>query len=242
VNDSYLASVRIIAPNSLRIDSFSYDDQKRMARFAQYATEGSNSADVIMDFSFSGNNPLPTGFTATYDGGTPAPHQLTFDGQGRIIKDTSTNGSHFVTYYTYSGNYAICKILFDGTTTDAQIDTLIVTDGNLTGIKVWGENGGTWEQQGNITYGHATAANPGYKAEIANAVGPLLYVLSVYNYGGYGDYISKAVMNKVTGQADGLPAGGFSYTVSTDSKGRVSTFTPAGVGAPAGVKTTFTYY
>src|SRR5882762_174417 len=81
VNNSYLASARTIAPGSLIIDSFSYDSQHRVARFAQYATEGTNSADAIMDFTFSGSNTLPDSYTATSSGGAPDPHQLTFDGQ-----------------------------------------------------------------------------------------------------------------------------------------------------------------
>ena len=58
----------------------------------------------------------------------------------------------------------------------------------------------------------------------------------------YGDYISKAVMNKISGTGDGLPAGGYNYTVSTDGTGRVSAITLTGPGVPAGAKTVFTYY
>lgn len=242
VNNSYLASARIVSQGTIITDSFSYDSQHRVARFAEYETNGTDSADVTVDFNFSGGNALPVSYTATSNGGSPDTHELTFDGQGRITKDTSTSGSHFVTNYFYSGNYVICNILFDGTFNDAQIDTLVITSGNITGEKVWGFDNGTPELQGNLTYGHAAAANPGYKAEVANAVGPLLYVLSVYNFGGYADYISKAVMNKVSGYADGLPSAGYGYNVSTDDKGRVSSIAPTGAGVPAGVKVIFTYY
>ena len=242
VNNSYLASVRTMSTGTLLIDSFSYDDQHRVARFAQYATQGGAQGHLTYDFSFSGTSTLPGSYVYTFNNDAPDTHQLTFDGQGRITKDTTTGGSHFVTYYAYSGNYIICRVLFDGTTTDAQIDTLVVTDGNLTGEKVWGEDGGIWEQQGNVTFGHAAAANPAYKADIATSVGPLLFVLSVYNYGGHADYISKAVMNKVSGMADGLPSGGVNYTISVDGTGRVSAITPTGAGVPAGAKTVFMYY
>jgi len=242
VNDSYLSSVRIITPNSLLIDSFTYNDQNKVARFEQIATDGTDTATVTVDFHFSGSNPLPDTYSANLNGSSVEPHQLTYDGQGGITKETSTGGSHLVTYYSYSGNYVICKVLFDGTVNNAQFDTLVVTGGNITGEKVWNVDNGSVEKQGDLILGHATAANPGYKAEVANSVGPLLYVLSIYNFGGYGDYISKGVMNKIGGVAEGLPPGGYSYNVSTDAKGRVSTLTPVGAGVPAGVKTVFNYY
>jgi len=242
VNNSYLALASTVSQGSMINDSFSYDDQHRIARFVQYATDGTHSGVITIDFTFSGGNALPAGYTYTMNTDAPKSHVLAYDGQGRIIKDTSLSGDHFVTYYTYSGNYIINTILFDGTYNDAQIDSLKVTDGNITGTKVWGADQGTWEKQGDVTLAHVTAANPGYKEPVANAIGPLLYVLSVYNYGGYNDFISKALTNKISGEADGLPPGGFNYSVSVDASARVSSMSLTGVGVPAGSKTVFTYY
>ena len=242
MNNSYLASARTVSQSTMITDSFSYDDQHRVARYAQYATDGTHSGVITADFTFSGSNALPAGYTYTYNTDAPETHQLTYDGQGRIIKDTSLSGNYFVTYYAYSGNYIINTILFDGTYDNAQIDSLKVTDGNVTGLKVWGEDQGNWEKQGDLSLGHVTAANPGYKEQVANAVGPLLYVLAVYNYGGYNDYISKALTNKITGTSDGLPAAGINYAVGLDATGRVSSIAPTGAGVPAGTKTVFTYY
>lgn len=242
VNNSYLASASTVSQGSMITDSFSYDDQHRVARFAQYATDGTHSSVITFDFTFSGGNALPAGYTYTFDTDAPKSHVLEYDGQGRIIKDTSLSGDQFVTYYTYSGNYIINTILFDGTYNDAQIDSLKVTDGNITGTKVWGADQGAWEKQGDVTLGHVTAANPGYKEPVANAIGPLLYVLTLYNYGGYNDFISKALTNKITGTADGLPPGGYNWSVSVDASGRVSAISLTGAGVPAGSKTVFTYY
>ncbi|MBN9379831.1 MAG: hypothetical protein J0H74_03635 [Chitinophagaceae bacterium] len=244
VNNSYLASARTIGPDGILIDSFAYDAQHRVATFRQIATNGTDSGTMTSVFNFSGNTPLPDSYVYTQNDGTPETHVLTFDGQGRIIKDTSAGVSKFVTYYTYAGDNIICRIFFAGDlSSDAFVDTLIVKGGNMTGAKVWGwDHGvGQWEDQEQTTFGHATAANPGYKAEIAGAVGPLLHVLSVYNFGGHADYISKNIINKITGVVDGLPAGGITYTVHADASGRVSELTPNGVGA-AGYKTVYTYY
>lgn len=241
VNNSYLKSAYTVSPDEQLIDSFTYDDQKKIASFGQYVTNAGNNYFIRCDFSFSGSSTLPDSYVYSDNGGNQETHQLTFDGQGRITIDTCAT-SHFVTHYTYSGNYIICTILFEGTMDDAQIDSLLVTDGNFTAEKIWGTDNGSWEKQGDVTFGHATAANPGYKAEIAGSVGPLLYVLSVYNFGGWSDYISKSTVNKVTGVADGLPPGGFSYAVHTDAQGRVSSVTPTGAGVPAGIETAFNYY
>ena len=240
MNNSYLKSVYTLSPGVLQIDSFSYNDQKRIASFGQYVTNAGNNYFVRMDFNFSGNNVLPDSYLYTDNGNNQETHQLTFDGQGRIVKDTCAT-SKFVTYYNYSGNYAICTVLFEGTMDDAQVDSLLLTDGNFTGEKIWSTDNGTWQKQGDVVYGHATAANPGYKAEISASVGPLLYVLSVNNFGGWSDYISKSILNKVTGVADGLPTGGFNYSIKLDGTGRVSGLTP--VGVPAGTaEINYNYY
>lgn len=240
VNNSYLKSAYTSSPGEVLIDSFTYDDQKKVASYGQYVTNNGNSYFVRFDFTFSGSNTLPDSYLYSDNANNQETHQLTFDGQGRITEDTCAT-SHFVTHYIYSGNYIICTILFEGTMDDGQIDSLLVTNGNLTAEKVWGTNNGAWEKQADVTYGHATAANPGYKAEIAGSVGPLLYVLTTYSYGGWSDYISKSTMNKVTGVGDGLPPGGFSYSVNADGSGRVSKLTPAGVAAGS-VAINFNYY
>jgi hypothetical protein len=242
VNNSYLSSVRSLEPGVVTIDSFTYDAQHKVARYEQFDEEDGQEYHFTAEFSFTGSNTLPDSYVATVNGGTADTHQLTFDGQGRIIKDTSLSGSHFVTYFIYSGNYIIGSTLFDGTLNNALIDTLTIKDGNITGERVWVADNGPLAYQGATTLGHSTAANPGYKPEIANTVGPLLAMLSINNYGGYTDFLSKTVMNKVTGDVEGLPPGGLSYSVSADGQGRVSSVTPHGTDVPDGVKTVFTYY
>src|SRR5205814_2279561 len=117
----------------------------------------------VYDFNFPSNSTLPDSYLYSYNDGVADLHSLTFDGQGRISRDTSLSDTHYVTYYTYSGNYTICRIFFAGDlNSDAFVDTLVITDGNMTGQKVWGwdHSVGEWEDQGQVTYGHATAANP----------------------------------------------------------------------------------
>lgn len=241
VNNSYLRSVYTSAQGTALIDSLHYDDQKRVASYGQYITTAGNSAYASFDFHYSGANTLPDSYVYDDNGYSQQTHQLSFDGQGRIVKDTSAD-SHFATHYIYSGDYIIMTILGDGTMDDATVDTLLVKDGNIAAEKIWQADNGTWEKQGDVQYSHATAANPGYKSEIAGSIGPLLYVLSIYTYGGWGDYISKAAINKVFGDGDGLPPGGFNYSVKVDGSGRVNKLVPSAVGMPAGYELDFNYY
>jgi len=245
VNNSYLASARNISSEGILVDSFSYDDKKRVATFGQYGypADGSDSGKMTAAFNFSGNNTLPDSYVYTLNDDPSVLHALTFDGQGRITKDTSTGADHFVAYYTYSGNYIISRIFADGDlSSEAYADTMIVTDGNMTGEKLWtwDPNETQWTDQEQVTYGRAAAANPGYKAEIAAAVGPLLHALSLYNFSGYGDYVSKNIVNKLTGMLEGLPPGGASYTTHVDATGRVTELLPSIPGADG--KVVFTYY
>ncbi len=240
VNSSYLSSIRVTGDDEIIVDSFVYDANHQVALFEQYKVDLQNDISDTIWTSFTGTaGHLPDHYTrVAASSGWPDEHQLSYDGQGRITRDTSLNGSNFVTYYSYSGNYIICRILFEGTDYDSHIDTLVMNNGNMTGLKVWGIDQGVLEKQADVIYDHAAAANPAYKAEIANSVGPLLYILTVYNYGGYADFLSKSVINKVSGKAEGLPGYTISYKINVDGSGRVSSLTYPGV---AGANT-FNYY
>jgi len=248
VNDSYLASARIIAPQSTTVDSFIYDANHRVTKFMVWLEDPTNQASdtTFISFSTVSGNLLPDHLTIAVsdDLSLLDHHQLIYDGQGRITKDTSLSGTGFVSYYSYSGNYIICRVLFNGAIDNyVSIDTLVMKDGNMVGQKLWTINQGVLEQQKNVVFDRGTAANPAYKADIASSVGPLLYILSVYNYRGFSDFLSRYVVKGISGVADGLPGGaGLSYSVSIDGSGRVAATSLDGSSVLSGVKTVFTYY
>ncbi|MDO6435467.1 hypothetical protein Q4E93_32940 [Flavitalea sp. BT771] len=245
VNNSYLASCRSYATDYLQIDSLRYDANHHLIRLDQYVKDNSNGNQIDDSlnfvFTYAGNGSLPTGYEYAHEqAGQYETHQLTYDGQNRIVKDTGVNGSGYVTYFAYPGDKIVATVSFDGSVDGSQIDTLTVSGGNVTQEKVYINESGSWNKQGDVAFGHVAGANPGYKAEIAGSLGPLLYILQVNGFGGYSDYISKSLTNKVTGTAEGLPGAGINYTVGVDATGRISSITPA--GAPAGTKMVFTYY
>src|ERR1700753_919409 len=105
-----------------------------------------------------------------------------------------------------------------------QLDTLYVSNGNVTDIHVWmPNNAGTADSlEGTLKFGYGGTANPPYHSNIATAIGPLLYVLQVNNYGGPMDPISTHLFTSVSETGGGIPAGiSINFNTSTDSKGRV---------------------
>ena len=118
---------------------------------------------LVYNFTFSGNNALPGGYAAYSSGSVTADvHQLSYDGQNRVTKDSSLSGSGFVTYYSYPNSLVIARVLFDGTAANNQIDTFSLSNGNVGGYKVYMPNdAGTSDSlQGNLTYGYSGYANP----------------------------------------------------------------------------------
>ncbi len=224
---SLLSSVRTLSYRTQLVDSFRYDSTHKLAEWIQYVydtTSGTPAADSqFYSFAFAANATVPHSYMISHRS-TSDMHQLTYDAQNRLVKDTGVSGSGFVAYFSYpSGNMAT-TVLFDGTIANNQVDTLFLTNGNITEERIYfPNNAGTADSLvADLQVGHAASANPGYQPAIANTVGPLLFILAVDGFGGYSDFISNTVVNKLTGIVDGLPAGGIlNYTIKTDASGRV---------------------
>lgn len=245
----YLSSVTDYSPQSRIIDSFTYDSSHRIARFAQYSYDTTSGSPVFYywtaDFTLPANGSAPSSYTYNYRaaGIINDVHPLSYDGQGRIIKDSSLSGSGFVTHYSYPNNNIASTVLFDGTPLNNQVDTLFMTNGNIGSERdYFPNNAGTADSlEGNVQVGYASIANPGYHAAIAGSVGPLLFTLQFDGNGNFMDFISKNAFNKVTVIGSGLPSGtSINYNLTTDSKGRLSQLT-ANLGGITG-RVTFNYY
>ena len=228
-SNSWLSSVTNYSAQESIVDSFSYDSSHRLASFMQfgYDTSGGNIQYGNWSAIFSlpaGSSAAPTSYTNNLTGTTEL-HQLTYDAQGRIIKDSSTGSSGWVIYFGYpNGNIAI-NAYYDGTVANSLLDTLFMSNGNIGSFHVYGpNNAGTADSlEGVIKYGFSGIANPAYHSTLTNSIGPLIYILEISGYGGTFDAISQKVLNSMSGQTDGLPAGvTISYSLTTDSKGRLS--------------------
>lgn len=234
----YLSSVINYSPHRRIVDSFTYDSSHRVARFAQYAYDSSTGtpafASLTADFALPANGSAPpTSYTYTANGNQDM-HILSYDGQGRITKDTSLSGKGFVTYYSYPNNNIATTVLFDRTPFNNQIDTLFISNGNIGGYHIYfPNNAGTADSlEGVINFGFSSVTNPAYHAAISKSIGPLLYILQFDGYGGSLDPISPNVFNSLSGVESGLPPNvTIKFNPVTDSKGRLIQLTSSFGGA-----------
>jgi hypothetical protein len=227
-SNSWLSSITSWSPGSSIVDSFTYDSSHRVASFLQFEndTTSGNIATGNWSAVFSlpaASSAPPTTYTNTLTG-TSELHQLLYDGQGRIIEDSSTGTSGWIIYFSYPGNNIAITALFDGTIADGFVDTLFPSGGNISNVHVYGpNNAGTADSlEAAIKFGYSSIANPAYHSAIASSLGPLIYVLAFAGYGGNIDPISQKAFNSLSGVGDGLPSNvTVGYTLTTDSQGRL---------------------
>jgi hypothetical protein len=248
-NSYYVSSIKNYSPQSLVIDSFIYDGANRLTVYSQIdydTTSGSPTyGEIDCYFSYSGTSPTPYGYTI---GGNAEVHQLSYDGQNRISKDTATStlsGQGYVTYYSYPANAIVSTVYFAGGFLDNQIDTNWISNGNISMEHIYfPNNAGTEDSlEAALQVGYISLLNPLYHAEIATTFGPILDNLTFDGFGGgYTSSVSANAPNKLSGL--GLPGGlAISYTWTTDSKGRGATYTVTAPGLGAGsANIVFTYY
>jgi hypothetical protein len=209
---SYVSSIWVYsAPNEI-VDSFTYDTSHHIAVFAQYMYDSTRKTfnDRIADtYSFSGTDTVPSSYIQTYlsiSGLMNVTHDLSYDSQNRIIKDTALDGSGFVIYFSYSLNSITSTVLFEGTTADEQISVSDLSNGNVSSTSIQGSG-----LQTGASFGYSTYANPAYNPAVANTIGPLLFLQSFDGYGGYQDFISQKLV---------VSGNGITLQVKTDSLGR----------------------
>jgi hypothetical protein len=247
-SSDYLSSVTNSSPRTKLVDSFTYDNSHRLAGLAQYAYDTSSGSPVFnswkVSFTLPADGSAPAAYTYSDNQGNNDPHQLYYDGQGRISKDTSVSGSGFVIYFSYPGSDIAIKVLFDGTPLNNQIDTLFLNNGNVGSEHIYfPNNAGTADSlEGNLQFGYGTDPNPAYHSgQLAN-VSPLLHILQFDGYGSFMDPISQRALNSAAGAGDGLPVSTtVNYNQTNDSKGRLSQMT-ANVGGFGNSTILFAYY
>ena len=230
-NSSYVSSVRSHTTKAQLVDSFTYDNTHRLTVFAQYqydTTSGTPFFDgLVATFSYTGTSQTPASYTfkQVSNGANSDLHKLYFDGQNRVVKDTSVSGSGYVNYFSYPGGNLVSRVLFDGTAGNNQIDTVFLSNGNMSTQHIYYPNyAGTADSlSGAPQYGYSSSLNPLYHPEIAGSMGLLLNLLAIDGYGGLSDFISPNAINKEWNLGNGAPAGyTLNFNLSSDSQGRVN--------------------
>ncbi len=128
--------------------------------------------------------------------------------RGGSLRTRVLSGSGFVVYFSYPNGNIATTVLFDGTPQNNQIDTLFISNGNISAAHIYFPNdAGTADSlEAAVKFGYSSNNNPAYHAAISASIGPLLYILQFDGYGGALDPISQKALNSVSGLGDGLPA------------------------------------
>ena len=245
----YLSSVVAVSPQQRIVDSFYYDSLHRIDTFSQTTydtTSGSPAFNTwTVQFLYQGSNDFPSWYNF-YDqplGGYGDYHLLSYDGNDRISKDTSLSGSGFVTYFAYPGGNIASTTLFEGTQADNQIDTLFISNANISREVIYSPDvpGQPDLLQGDVHFTDASTANPAYHAAMSNSIGPLLFNLSLNNGADFVDFLSRNAFQQIAGTESSSPGTvSLSYSLSTDSKGRLATMTSSFGGSTGTI--TYHYY
>ena len=232
----YLSSATTYSAGTTVVDSFSYDSSNRVSQFSQfeYDTLGGTPALKTWSANFAltaGTTTPPASYTYT-TGGISQTHSLSYDGQGRISKDTCTS-TGYVAYYSYPNGNIATTVLFNGSESNNQIDTIFVSNGNVSAVHSYVSNSaGTGDSLvGALQFGFSSTANPLYHSGITASVGPLLYILQVDNYGGSLDPISVNAFNTISGTLDGYSGVTLTFGLINDSLGRLNVMSTSLLGS-----------
>jgi hypothetical protein len=238
----YLSSIKYSSAGTLVVDSFVYNPDMRLVNFVQHKYD-SNGISVIhgrLEAFFQYNTSESVPHSYVYTGSQIENHSLTFDSQNRIIKDTSLNGTHNVVYYAYSAVGMSSMFLFGGNFLQRQLDSLFISKENMDEETFYYSNGNPIaEFSGSLQQEYSSFTNPTYQPGIISTIGPLLHILTYDGYGGFNDFISKNLFNKMVFLDDTNTTVEGNGNWNTDTNGNVVNGTITG---PIQAYIEFSYY
>ncbi len=225
-----IAALRVYnaADHILGLDSLIYNSNGNLVGYKSWTIDSTNGP-VITDsasysFTWTTGTAGPVSYTLTsLVNGRPAvpmeTHQLAYDNQNRIIKDSLMSGGdslRVAAHYGYIGNLITIDLFsYNGNYIEYEKDSLTLTGSNISKFSNhWDLSSTMFTNYEQYTYGNSP--NPLYNKDLANALGPLLFEVL------RGDFISTQL---VTGINAADVSDGSTYTENyswtLDSKGRV---------------------
>lgn len=206
-----------------------YDASHRIAGFSETDNDSSGSSPVSSTVTYTFNLPAsgpPTGYTVTNPLYGSSTGTLLYDAQGRIIEDTSLDGSGDVVYYSYPSSSTISYAASYGTDVTVTLSGgNIVTNDETDSSAVAG--GGNVLQ-----FGYSSLANPLYNSTIEPSMGIWFYS-NVETQAM--DFVSQNMFNHVNDNA----GNDIGLTLSQDSQGRVTQ--AAGGSGQNSIRIVYTY-
>jgi hypothetical protein len=244
---SYIASITQYASKIRRVDSLKYDTSYNIAEIVHYDYDSSGSTPVL--------DTIPTVFAYMTDSTPPVTysqsgftHKLEYDGQNRVIKDSTEDGTANYTAFSYSNNCIVYYREVFIPSHSITVDSLFFTNGNITTVKSYNpSSGGVGTLGEDYEYGNYIDANPAYHPVITNTIGPLLhFMLYDYYYATTeADMLSHKMAGSLhaTGTALSVDPAVFTSVIETDGQGRVVQSTPYYQGVlPVNGRIVYTYY
>ena len=202
----------------LSIDSFVYDDHKNIIRIIVWDIDTLQvpviSDSTVLKFTYTGSGANPSSYLKNYyygsTSGTPIisdteNHTLTYDNQGRVIFDTTSDNGGRARRFKYTSSYiAVNQVPYKDT-----YDTLFLNNGNVTAYSAYSDQYGI--DFANV-YTPAGTQNPFYNVNsaIGAAIGPLVFIEA------YVDFISK---NSPATSKDDFNGINLEYSYTTNSAG-----------------------
>lgn len=258
-NSNYLSSIRD-GKSSQLLDSFTYDNSNRLTKIS--ISYGDTTGIVIgsiringtpqestVTFSYAGNNTVPASYTVVNSSDQKTHlHQLSYDGQNRIIKDSALDNSGFVSTWSYPNGNIVSSIK-SGINGGEILDTLYLTNGNVTAqhMYLFGNTERPDTVFNSVATTYSTIVNPNYHQAVANTFGPLFSYLGIN--GGVSDYISVNALSSATNNSrifglDNLPGATATqnYAWTTDGKNRAATLNVSDNKLGELFKLKFSYY
>lgn len=231
---AYLSSARFFTPRMQVVDSFHIDFNKRIIQYTQYkydTTSGSPAVDsILVSFTYSGGHTGPDSYMLSRPSvGFSETHQLSYDGQNRLLKDTTVNGSGNFALFSYPGTDQACNFNYGNSPGTIKSDTLFITNGNVSSLRVYVANSaGTGDTIFSVmNFAHSSYPNPAYQQQTASTIGMLLFNLTIIGFSGYADFTSPAIADHLIQIFPNSQSILLSFT--TDSHGRVATAYVPGV-------------
>jgi hypothetical protein len=241
-NSSLLVSVTEYqsAPVTTKtVRNFSYDQNQQIGAVYThtYDTSGGQAyldSSLITYPSSSATTP-PASYDIVWIVGTTTPasgatehHLLYYDGQERIIKDSTSsktnisnaNPNLFTTYFVYNNSTIVAQSLYPdpnnpGSGLMNALDTFSLFNSNLVNSIQYNVAVGDTTIYRTDTYLFSTSKNPLYESTLANRLGAAL------RFNNIGDFISPYLMSQWTTNMGGNSQFTRNYNWVTDSLGRV---------------------
>ena len=264
-NGNFLSSISHHLVGIAVADSFTYDNSNRLISINVPNSATANNGQLTT-FSYSGSNAVPASYTIK---NTIAPnnqeiHQLWYDGQNRIVKDSTISGGALggvinagdttidinlsnagnVTYYSYpNGNIVTLSTSKNGPSGGEIVDTFFLSNGNVASSHTYiiGAAGVPQDTvQDSSQYTYNSIVNPNFHQSVASTWGPLLTNLAGYDaVSGYG--VNTATLwSKVGNLPNTKTTQTYSWTLDSKGRGATETVTDARAGVLDNIK--FNYY